>query len=108
MLCLDQSEAAGIEAERFQPMAVKLTGGGEALRRGNDENRSRSAERSRERDKKTESCRQVFGYSGMDLMQAFERQTLPGQVSVERKPEGEEPALARAGKRRGQKLAQFL
>ncbi len=37
MARLDQREAAGIETERFQPMAIEPAGCREALHRGDDE-----------------------------------------------------------------------
>jgi len=81
----DQSDAAGIEAERLHSMAIKLAGGGEARHRGDDEEGLFAGRYGRhEAQEKSQCCRLVLRAGGMDLMDAVERQAVPGEMPVER------------------------
>lgn len=106
---LDESEAPGIEAERLESMAMKPARELEAWHRGDDEDGPAFGKRHHERGQETESRRHIEAGSGMDLMDAVERQALAGKVLVDgRKPEGKEPARTSMGRRCRHQPAQIL
>ncbi len=105
----DQRDAAGIEPEHIEAVAVKPAGGKESWRRRDDEEGlGAGRDGGHEGDEEAQRRRLVFRRGGMDLMHAFERQALPGQMPVERQLEGEARAFQRFRGRRGEKLAQII
>ena len=74
----DQSDAAGIEAEGIETMAIEPAGGDEALRRGDNEDRPLVGEGGHEGAEKAQSRRQVFRRGGMDFMHGMKRQAVMG------------------------------
>ena len=79
----DLSDAAGIETERIEAMAMKPAGGAEALRRGDDEDRPVVGEGGHEGGEKTQSRRQVFRRGGVDFMHRMAGQAMMREAAVE-------------------------
>ena len=85
----DQSDAAGIEAELAQTMAMEPARGEEGWRRADDEKGAIAwGDRRHERREEAERRRLIFRRGGMDFLHAFKRQSFPGEMPVEREAKG--------------------
>ena len=90
----DHCDAAGIEAELVQTMAMKPARGEKCRRRGDDEKRGIAGrDRRHQCREEAQGRRLILRRGGMDLMHAFKRQAFPRQVPVERETERKRPAL---------------
>lgn len=110
LLRLDESEALRIETQSLESMAMKPAHGVEARCRGDDEEGAALRKGSHEGGEEAQGRRHIEERSGMDFMDAFQGETLPGQQPVDgRKAEGKEASgISGRGSRSCHQSAQIL